>query len=151
MTFLNGIANLTNWLGNVIMPTVAGLLFALAIFRFAKGYSHQYMAWAGLLSLMVSGLLRGLETFASQTAWDNPDIIWITLRGLVNWLCNVFMPVYAVLQILEGVAAYGGIGHRIYHGQPWMRHFGAAGMSLMLSGLLRLAEFFINRGIGGVR
>jgi hypothetical protein len=37
------------------------------------------------------------ETFASQSAWNNPDTIWITLRGLVNWTCNVFMPVYAVL------------------------------------------------------
>ena len=27
MTFLNGITHLTNWMGNVIMPTVAGLVF----------------------------------------------------------------------------------------------------------------------------
>ena len=60
MTFLNGITNLTNWMGNVIMPTVAGLFFALAIIRYAKGYSHQYIVWAGFLCLMVSGLVRGL-------------------------------------------------------------------------------------------
>ena len=28
MNFLDGITNLTNWMGNVIMPTVAGLFFA---------------------------------------------------------------------------------------------------------------------------
>ena len=38
MTFLNGITNLTNWMGNVIMPTVAGLFFALAVIRYARGY-----------------------------------------------------------------------------------------------------------------
>ena len=54
------------------------------------------------MCLMVSGLLRGLETFTSQSGWNNPDTIWITLRGLVNWTCNVFMPVYAVLQIVKG-------------------------------------------------
>jgi hypothetical protein len=105
MNLLNGITNLTNWMGNVIMPTVAGLFFAIAVVRYARGYPHQYIAWSGLMCLMVSGLLRGLETFASQSAWNNPDTIWITLRGLVNWTCNVFMPVYAVLQIVQGVLA----------------------------------------------
>jgi hypothetical protein len=150
MNFLNGITNLTNWMGNVIMPTVAGLLFALAVVRYARGYSHQYIAWSGFMCLMVSGLLRGLETFASQAGWSNPDAIWITLRGLVNWTCNVFMPVYAVLQVVQGVLAYGGVGHRIYHGSPWVRHFAAAGMALGLSSLLRLAEFFVRRGTGGI-
>jgi hypothetical protein len=37
------------------------------------------------------------------------------------------MPVYAVIQIVAGVLAYGGIGHRIYQGMPWARHFAAAG------------------------
>src|ERR1035441_10480646 len=91
MTLLNGITHLTNWMGNVIMPTLAGLFFALSVVRYARGYPHQYIAWACLMCLMVSGLLRGLETFASQSAWNNPDTIWITLRGLVNWTCNVFI------------------------------------------------------------
>ena len=47
MNFLNGITNLTNWMGNVIMPTVAGLFFALAVVRYARGYPHQYIAWSG--------------------------------------------------------------------------------------------------------
>jgi len=150
MVFLNGITNLTNWMGNVIMPTVAGLFLALGIVGYAKGYSHSYITWAGFLCLMVSGLLRGLEHFAGQAAWNNGDVVWITLRTLVNWLCNVFMPVYAVTQIVAGVLAYGGIGHRIYQGMPWARHFAAAAMALMLSGLLRLAEFFVAKGTGGI-
>ena len=32
MDFLRGFTNLTNWLGNVILPTLAGLFFAIAIF-----------------------------------------------------------------------------------------------------------------------
>ena len=150
MVFLNGITNLTNWMGNVILPTVAGLFFALGIVRYAKGYSHSYITWAGFLCLMVSGLLRGLEHFAGQAAWNNGDVVWITLRTSVNWLCNGFMPVYAVIQIVAGVLAYGGVGHRIYSGMPWVRHFAAAAMALMLSGLLRLAEWFVARGTGGI-
>ena len=150
MDFLRGFTNLTNWLGNVILPTLAGLFFAIAIFRFARGSSHGYAPYAGFLCLMVSGLLRGLETFSTQAAWNDPDAVWITLRGLVNWVCNVLMPVYAVLQIVQGVLAYGGIGHRLYSGMPWMRHFATAGMALMLSGLVRLAEFFVAQGGGGI-
>jgi hypothetical protein len=33
---------------------------------------------------------------------------------------------------------------------PWLRHFAAAGMALALSGLLRLAEFFVQKGVGGI-
>ncbi len=42
MNFANGMLNLTNWLGNVIMPTVAGLFAAAAIFNFTKGRSYQH-------------------------------------------------------------------------------------------------------------
>ena len=37
MSLQNGMLNLTNWLGNVIMPTIAGLFAAAAIYRFGKG------------------------------------------------------------------------------------------------------------------
>jgi hypothetical protein len=39
MSFLNGITHLTNWMGNVIMPTVAGLFFALAVVRYATAWN----------------------------------------------------------------------------------------------------------------
>jgi hypothetical protein len=150
MDFLTGLTNLTNWLGNVIMPTLAALFFAIAILRYAKGYAHGYVPYAGFACLMVSGILRGLERFTSQAAWNDPDLVWISLRGLVAWTCNVFMPVYAVLQVVQGVLTYGGVGQRLYAGGAWMRHFAAAAMCLMLSGLLRLAEFFVGQGVAGV-
>ncbi len=40
MSFTNGILNLTNWAGNVILPTLAGLFFAIAILRFARSESY---------------------------------------------------------------------------------------------------------------
>src|SRR5215469_12293417 len=102
MNFLSGITNLTDWMGNVIMPTLAALFFALGVLRFAHGQAHTYTPWAGFLCLMVSGVLRAIEKFAAQAAWNNPDLIWITLRGLINWtrascstpgLATGFMPV----------------------------------------------------------
>lgn len=150
MDLLRGITNFTNWLGNVIMPTLAALFFVIAILRYSKGYAHGYVPYAGLACLMVSGLLRALEAFSRQAAWDDADLPWIMLRGLVNWAGNVFMPVYAVLQIVQAGMAWGGVGTRIYAGQTWMRHFAAAAMALMVSGLTRLAEHFVENGTGGV-
>ena len=66
MSFYNGVLNFTNWSGNVILPTMAGLFFALAILYFSKGQSYSRALYSGLLPLMASGLLRALETFASQ-------------------------------------------------------------------------------------
>src|ERR1044071_4065014 len=85
MIFLTGITNLTSWMGNVIMPTLAALFFALGVLRYAHGQAHTYAPWAGFLCLMVSGVLRGIEKFAAQAAWNNPDLVWITMRGMVNW------------------------------------------------------------------
>ena len=149
MSFTNGILNLTNWAGNVILPTLAGLFFAIAILRFARSESHVAGMYGGLFCLMASGLLRAMETFASQRAWSDPDVYWIALLSLVNWICNVLMPVYAGIQVAAG-AMRMGIVTRIHPTEGFMKHFVAAALCLMLSGLLRLAEFFVARGTAGV-
>lgn len=150
MDFLTGLTNLTNWFGNVIMPTLAGLFFVVSVLRFSRGGSHQYSMYAGFAALMVSGLLRAIERFALQRAWNDPDAIWITLLGLVNWSANVLLPLYGVLQVVIGVMHFGGMGFRIYPGAPWARHILSAMICFGLSGVLRLAEFFIAQGTGGV-
>lgn len=149
MSFTDGILNLTNWVGNVILPSLAGLFFAIAILRFARSEFYATVMYGGLSCLMASGLLRAMETFASQRAWNDPDVYWISLVSLVNWICNVLMPVYAGLQVTAG-ALRMGIATRIHPTEGWMRHFIAAGLCLLLSGLVRLAEFFVVRGTGGV-
>ncbi|MBK7926020.1 MAG: hypothetical protein IPJ98_00585 [Bryobacterales bacterium] len=150
MEFLRGFTNLTNWLANVIMPTLAGLFFVIAALRYSRSTPFQYSLYAGFAALMVSGILRGIERFAAQRAWDDPDALWVTLLGLVNWSANVFLPLYGVLQIVMGIMHYGGMGFRVYPGAPWARHFIAAMACFGLSGVLRLAEFFVAQGVGGV-
>jgi hypothetical protein len=150
MSFETGIVNLTSWLGNVILPTLSALFFAIAIVRFVGPGEHQRWIYGGLLCLMASGILRALETFASQRSWDDPDLYWIALLSLVNWIANVLMPLYGVAQILIGVMHLAGIGHRVYQGGVWLRHFVAAAGCFMLSGMVRLAEWFVEQGTGGV-
>jgi len=149
MSFYNGILNLTNWSGNVILPTLAALFIAIAILQFSKGNSYSHALYGGFLCLMASGLLRALETFASQRPWDDPDVYWIAVVSLVDWLCNVILPLYAALQVAAGAVALG-TDVRFHYSSAWMRHFAAAGLCLLVSGLLRLAEFFVSQGTGGV-
>lgn len=150
MEFEDGIVNLTSWLGNVILPTLAGLLFAIGIVRFVGPGQHQVWMYGGFLCLMASGIVRALEVFSSQRTWDDPDLYWIALLQLVNWVCNVMMPLYGVVQIVVGVLHFAGIGHRMYQGGSWMRNFLAAAGCFMLSGIVRLAEWFVQQGSGGV-
>jgi hypothetical protein len=149
MSFTNGILNLTNWTGNVILPTLAGLFFAIGILRFAHSESYTSAMYGGFLCLMASGLVRAMETFSSQRAWNDPDVYWVALVSLVDWICNVLMPVYAGLQVAAG-ALRMGIVTRVHPTEGWMRHFVAAALCLLLSGLLRLAESFVAHGTAGI-
>ncbi|HEY1462405.1 MAG TPA: hypothetical protein VGF44_03185 [Terriglobales bacterium] len=150
MNFANGILNLTNWLGNIIMPTLAGLFAAAAVFHFSKGRTYQHYVNSALASLMCSGLLRVLESFSNQAAWSNPDRYWIGLLTLVNWVGNVLLPMYGVLQIVLAVTHYAGLLERMTIGEAWVRNLVAAMCSFGLSGLLRLGEFWIQHGTAGV-
>ena len=150
MTFYNGILHLTDWAGNVILPTLAGLFFAIAVVRFSKGWDYHHWMYAGLMSLMASGLLRAMETFTTQLAWDDPDLYWNSLLNLVNWVCNVLLPLYGAMQVVVGALHFGGILERVHIGHSYLRNFAAAGLCFMISGLLRLAEWFVAQGTGGV-
>jgi hypothetical protein len=149
--FENGLLNLTNWTGNVIMPTLAGLFFAVAIYRFSKAHPYSHFAWAGFASLMCSGLLRTLEAFAQQSGAADPDRYWIAILTLVNWVGNVILPLYGVIQVVMMVLHSAGLLERMTIGEAWVRNLVSAMMCFGLSGLIRLAEFWIQNGTAGVR
>ena len=73
MNFLDGLTNLTNWFGNVIMPTLAGLLFVFSVLRFSRGAPFQYSMYAGFAALMVSGILRASRRSHSSGPGTIPD------------------------------------------------------------------------------
>ena len=150
MDFYTGILNLTNWTGNVILPTLAGLFFCFAVICFSKGRDYHHWMYGGFLSLMASGLLRMVETLTSQLAWNNPDLCWNSLLNLTNWIANVVLPLYGAMQVVVGVVRFGGVLDRVSVGHSYLRNVVAAGCSFMISGLLRLAEFFVEQGTGGV-
>src|ERR1700728_2279719 len=146
----NGLLNLTNWLGNVIMPTMAGLFAAAAVYRFSKGHPYSHLGYAALASLMCSGLLRAMESFSNQAGWNNPDRYWISVLTLVNWVGNVLLPLYGAGQVVLAVAHFAGLLERMTIGEAWVRNLISAMCCFSLSGLLRLGEFWVQHGTGGV-
>lgn len=149
MSFDLGILQLANWLGNVILPTLSALFIVTAILQFAQGHEFSHALYGALACLLVSGLMRALETFAAQAAWNNPDLPWIALTTLINWISNVILPIYAAAQVAAGALRMGVFSY-LHPTSGWMRHFVVAGLCLMVSGLLRLAESFVIEGVAGV-
>src|SRR3954465_4983776 len=149
MSLDNGILHLANWTGNVIMPTLAAVFIIIAIIQFSKGQEFSHGMYGALACLMVSGLTRAFEDFASQRAWNNPDVYWLGIVTMINWVGNVILPVYAAAQVALGALRIGMFSY-IHPTSGWMRHFLAAGLCLMVSGVLRLAEFFVSHGTAGV-
>ncbi|MBV9623047.1 MAG: hypothetical protein JOZ14_03610 [Acidobacteria bacterium] len=149
MSFDVGLLNLTNWIGNVIMPTLSAFLIILAILQFSKGQEFAHSMYGALASLMVSGIARAFETFASQAAWNNPDLYWLSIVALINWVANVILPIYAASQVAL-MALKLGVFSLVNPTSGWMRHFLTAALCLTVSGVLRLAEFFVAQGTGGI-
>lgn len=149
--FEHGLLNLTNWAANVIMPTLAGLFAAAAIYRYSKAQSYQQLSHAAFAALMCSGLLRTLEAFAAQGAANDPDRYWLSILALTNWVGNVMLPLYGAVQVVMAVTHYAGLLERMTIGEAWVRNLASAMMCFGLSGLLRLAESWIQNGTAGVR
>jgi hypothetical protein len=149
MSFDQGVLNLANWMGNVIMPTLAGLFIILAVIEFSKGREFSHSMYGAMACLLVSGLTRALETFAGQRAWNDPDLYWIALTTLINWVGNVILPVYAAVQVAAGALRTGMFSYT-HSGSGGLRQFATAALCLLVSGLLRLAEFFVAQGTAGV-
>jgi hypothetical protein len=67
-----------------------------------------------------------------------------TVLNLVNWIGNVIAPVGAALAVVMAIVAYS-------QGRGVMRWSVTAGGLLVVSGLTRLIEFWIQNGTGGVQ
>ena len=149
MSFDRGILDLANWLGNVIMPTMAAVFIINAVLQFSRAQEFAHSLYGALACLMISGLTRAFETFASQAAWNNPDLYWLSILTLINWFANVILPVYAASQV-AAMALRLGLFSPVHPSSGWLRHLVSASLCLMVSGVLRLAEFFVTQGNGGV-
>ncbi len=53
MSLDGAITNLASWAGNTMMPTMAGLFFAGAVYRYSKGSPFEQPLYGGFASLLI--------------------------------------------------------------------------------------------------
>lgn len=154
-TTLNGygslggaIQMLASYLGNAILPICAGLIFCMAIWAYSQRRDGNRYIVGALVVLLASGFIRAAEVFAAQSAGS--EQYSIAILSLVNYVSNVIMPLYAAEQLVRGVLAVSGFMERMTIGDDAVRYFITAAMCLSVSGLVRLFEFFVIHGAGGV-
>jgi len=52
MSLDGAITHLASWAGNTMMPTMAGMFFAGAVYRYSKGGPFENLLYGGFASLM---------------------------------------------------------------------------------------------------
>jgi hypothetical protein len=151
MSLDGAITNLASWAGNTMMPTMAGLFFAGAVYRYSKGGPFEQFLYGGFASLMCSGMLRALEGFVQNAGPTSANGFWMATMSLVNWTANVILPMFALTQLVAMALHMGGVVSEIYPGSAWIRKFVAAIAALSVSGIMRLAESMVTQahGVGG--
>jgi hypothetical protein len=148
MSLDGAITNLASWAGNTIMPTMAGMFFAGAVYRYSKGAPCEQFLYGGFASLMCSGMLRALEGFVQNAGPTSANGFWMATMSLVNWTANVILPMFALTQLGAMALHMGGVVSEIYPGSTWIRKFIAAIAALMVSGMVRLAESMVTQAHG---
>ena len=148
MSLDGAITNLASLAGNVMMPTMAGGVFAAAVYRDSQGGQVVQLLYGGFASLMCSGMLRALEGFMQHAGPTSADGFWIATMSLVNWVANVILPVFALTQLAAMALHMGGVVSEIYPGSTWIRKFIAAMGALLVSGMVRLAESMVTHAHG---
>jgi hypothetical protein len=148
MSLDGAITNLASWAGNTMMPTMAGMFFAGAVYRYSKGGPFEQLLYGGFASLMCSGFLRALEGFVQNAGPTNADVYWTAVMSLVNFTANVILPMFALTQLGAMAIHMGGVVSEIYPGSTWIRKFVAAMGALMVSGIVRFAESMVTKAHG---
>jgi hypothetical protein len=142
--FLTALQNLTKWMGYLVLPTLAGLCVIVAIYNYSERKEAGRYVTAALLCLMGPGCALLVNFFVtSSPPAPGADVFSGALMNAINWLGNVIMPVFAVINVVRGVQEFVAIGERFHTRMDIVRHFGAALLCLMVSGVLRLLEHFV--------
>ena len=146
-TFSAGLASMATYLGDTILPICAGLAIAFGIYAYSQRSDGQRYIIGALAMLLVSGFCRQAEYFFGSTTGST--MFMTGLLGLVNWVCNVVLPLYAVFCFSRGALAFGGVFDHLNIGDDWGRYFLTGGGCLACSGIIRLLEYFVTNGSGG--
>ena len=144
--FLTGLEALVRWLGNLLLPVVAAYCVVMAIVALHNRSHWQRYILGALYCLMGPGLASLAEAFITSSPVGAHDVYYNAILSGINWLGNVIMPMFAAYNVICGVLVLGGFMERLDIGDDWVRYFVTAIASLLVSGIMRLLEWFVVRG-----
>lgn len=138
---------LVNWLGNVIMPIMAGLFLAIGVYKYSKGESIERTVAGCMVAVSISGLTRLAEYFVATAPATTAggDTYSNALLNVTNWVANVILPVYAGIEVVRGGVSFEELSSIRTDLKP-VKHFATAFMCLSCSAILRLIEYFVAQG-----
>ena len=145
-SFLTGIQGLTEWLGYLILPTLAGFCVVMAIYDFRQGRDGERGMVAAILCLMGPGvalLINAWVTKGPPSTASGADAYSGALMNALNWVGNVLLPLPAAYNVARGVLSLGGFMKHFSSEQDRFHYFIVAAGCLMGSGILRLLEHFV--------
>jgi hypothetical protein len=145
--FITGLEGLAKWLGNLVLPCIAAYCVVLALVAIHRRRDGQRYFLAALLCLMGPALAQLVFAFVNNTpAGGGHDAMYNALLNGINWLGNVIMPMFSVWNVVCGALVLGGFNERMNIGDDWARYFIVAFGGLMVSGIMRLLEWFVTQG-----
>ena len=112
MSLDGAITNLASWAGNTMMPTIAGLLFAGAVYRYSKGSPFEQFLYGGFASLM----LQSLHPLAMAGVVQHSDFRTDPVGRLNRTVAYVLATTYGSTEAAEKVIARVRRIHPLVHG-----------------------------------
>src|ERR1039458_4235223 len=104
--FLNGLQGLTEWLGYLILPTLAGFCIVMAIYNYGGGQKGERSMVAAILCLRAPAcalLVTAWVTKGAPSTATGADGYSGALMNALNWVGNVLLPLLAAYNVARGV------------------------------------------------
>ncbi len=148
--FLTGLTALMHWIGFLALPVLAAFGVCAGVYAYAKKGDYESKFQGALLCLMGPAVAALVATLVARTpSSGSQDGVYNAMLNIANYLGNVIMPLCAAVLVVKAILAYGGF-HGQRGGDSAVRYLVAAMLFLMVSGIMRLLEWFVTNGAGGV-
>jgi hypothetical protein len=119
------------WNTDVVLPLLAGLGFAGAVYRYNRGGAYEQLVFLGFGSLFALGMGLTLESYVGPVATASARPSQIALSTAVSYVGNVLLPMFALTQ-------FGAMA--LHRRNTWTRKLMTGTGALIVSGIVHYAQ-----------
>ena len=125
------------WNTNVVLPLLAGLGFAGAVYRYNRGGAYEQLVFLGFGSLLALGMGLTLVSYVGHAATASASRS--TIATAVSYVGNVLLPMFALTQ-------FGAMA--LHRRNTWTRKLMTGTGALIVSGIVHCAQTTIIQTYG---